>query len=224
MSYGQNQPGGLQVWNNLNSSGYNGAMFGPGFYIQSGYANNIFQGDLVYKGTDGYLHNLSDLGVGTYPTATSIGVFNGCAYVQPTANNPIDPASPGRPYWPAGTQTLNDAPAKAMVLIDPNIIYTVQVDDGGLAWTAQSDATASVGYTYVAGSLTNPTGNTLTGQSSLVLNSGSIGTAANLNLRIIGFDPNINNPIPLPGGPPRPFVNVLVVIQNHSYIVRPVGN
>src|SRR5882672_8611735 len=105
MSYGQNQPAGLVVWNNIASAAYNGQMqIG---YIPSGYANNIFRGDLVYLDGDGFIHNLSDLQVRAYPTAQSIGVFNGCSYVQPTANNPIDPASPGRPYWPAGTTTAN---------------------------------------------------------------------------------------------------------------------
>lgn len=220
MSYGQNQPAGLVSANTITSAIFNGQN--RQYYIQSGYANNIFKGDLVYLGADGFIHNLSELLIATYPSSPAIGVFNGCSYVQPTANNPIDPASPGRPYWPAGTVTSNNVPAQCFISDDPNLVFTIQSDVGGLNWNDQG-ATVSVGYALVAGSLTNPTGNFITGQSSMVLNSASVGTAANLNLRIIGFDQNPSNPIPLPGAGPSPYVNALVLIQNHQFAVRPVG-
>ena len=220
MSYGQNQPAGLVAYNSNTSAIYNGQT--RKFYIQSGYANNIFRGDLVYLGADGFIHNLSELLVGFYPTSQALGVFNGCSYVQPTAGNPVDPASPGRPFWPAGNVTANGVPATCDIITDPSIVFTIQADVGGLPWNAQG-ATASVGYTYVPASTTNPQGNTLTGQSSMVLNSASVGTAANLNLRIISFDDSPNNPIPLPGGGSSPYVNALVLIQNHSFVVRPAG-
>lgn len=220
MSYGQNQPAGLVSQNTVVSAIYNGQN--SSYYIQSGYPNNIFRGDLVYQGDDGFIHNLSDLEVGNYPTAQAVGVFNGCSYVQPSASNPSDPANPGRPYWPAGTVTLGGKPAPCDIIDDPWVVFSIQTDPAGIPWNAQG-ATASVGYTYVAGSTTNPTGNTLTGQSSMVLVGGSVGDAADLNLRIKAFDPNPNNPIPLPAGGPAPYVNALVLIQNHSFVTRPVG-
>lgn len=221
MSYGQNQPAGLVAVNSINSAIYNGQT--RKYFIQSGYANNIFKGDLVYLGDDGFIHNLSDKLAAGYPTFQALGVFNGCSYVQPTATNPIDPASPGRPFWPAGTVTSNGAYAECYIIDDPNVVYTVQVDSGGLPWNAQG-ACASVGYTYVGASTTNPTGNTLTGQSSLVLNSGTVESGStNRNLRIIGFDPDPTNPIPIPGQGPSPYVNALVIIQNASYIQRAAG-
>jgi hypothetical protein len=220
MSYGQNQPAGLVSQNTTTSAIYNGQN--RRYFIQSGYANNIFRGDLVYLGADGFIHNLSDLQAANYPTAQALGVFNGCSYVQPTAANPTDPASPGRPFCPGGTVTSNGTPATCDILDDPWIVYSIQADAGGVPWDAQG-ATAPVGYTYVPASVTNAAGNTLTGQSSLVLNSGQIGVNAAFNLRIIGFDPNPSNPIPLPAGGPSPYVNVLVLIQNSSFVVRPVG-
>lgn len=221
MSYGQNQPAGLVSANTITSAIFNGQN--RQYYIQSGYANNIFRGDLVYLGGDGFIHNLSELLIAGYPTAPAIGVFNGCSYVQPTANNPTDPASPGRPYWPAGTVTSNGVPAQCFIADDPNLVFTIQSDVGGLPWNAQG-ATVSVGYNYFNGSTTNPTGNFITGQSSMILASGTIGpTAADLNLRIIGFDQNPSNPIPIPNGGSSAYVNALVLIQNHQFATRPVG-
>src|SRR5271154_3292571 len=103
MAYGQNQPFGLQTINSTISGAFNGQT--GDYYIQSGYNYNIFQGDLVYLGTDGFIHNLYDLGVATYVTYPALGVFNGCSYVQPSAANPISAAVPSKPFWPAGTVT-----------------------------------------------------------------------------------------------------------------------
>ena len=99
MSYGQNQPWGLVAVKTTTGAPWNGQT--SPYLIKSGYVNNIFKGDLVYLADDGYIHNLSDLQVANYPTAQAIGVFNGCSFVTSTATNPIDPASPGRPYWPS---------------------------------------------------------------------------------------------------------------------------
>jgi len=219
MSYGQNQPWGLVAVKTTTGAPWNGQT--SPYLIKSGYANNIFKGDLVYLGGDGYIHNLSDLQVANYVTAPAIGVFNGCSFVTNTSTNPIDPASPGRPYWPAGTVTLNGQDATCDIIDDPTVIFNIQSDVGGIPFNAQG-ATASVAYTYFAGSTTNPTGNFNTGQSSLVLNSGSIATAANLNVRILRFVPVSGN-VPLAGGAAIPYNNVEVLIQNHQFVTRPVG-
>src|SRR4029077_20879322 len=146
MSYGQNQPAGLVATKTITSAIYNGQTSPFPYKIQSGYPKNIFNGDLVFLGADGFIHNLADLFVAGYPTAQAVGVFNGCSYAQPTANNPTDPANPGRPYWPAGTITANGLYADCYIIDDPNIVYSIQADANGLAWNAQG-ATVSVGYT-----------------------------------------------------------------------------
>lgn len=219
MSYGQNQPWGLMATKTTNGGTWNGQT--SQYFIQSGYANNIFKGDLVYLGADGFIHNLSDLQVANYPTAQALGVFQGCSFTTPTSVNPIDPASPGRQYWPAGTNTLNGIPASCDIIDDLNVIFNVQSDITGLSWNAQG-ATASVAYTYFGGSLTNPSGNFNTGVSSLVLNGGSVGVNANLNLRILRFVPTVQT-IPSPGGGVLQYVNAEVLIQNHSFVQRAVG-
>lgn len=219
MSYGQNQPWGLMAIKTINGGTWNGQT--NQYLIKSSYAQNIFKGDLVYLGADGYIHNLSELTAGVYPTAQAIGVFNGCSFVTSTATNPIDPASPARPYWPAGTVTFNNQDATCDIIDDPSVTYNIQSDVGGVPFNAQG-ATASVGYTYVNASTTNPTGNFGTGTSLVVLNSGSIGIAADLNIRILRFIPVAGNPSPA-AGPTVGYNNVEVLIQNHSFAQRAPG-
>lgn len=226
MAYGQNQPFGLKALNSSISGIYNGQT--TRYYIQSGYAWNIFVGDLVYLGTDGFIHNLFELGAVPLQTAQSLGVFNGCSYTQPFATNPIDPASPGRAFWPQGTVTKDGAPASCYIIDDPNVRYTIQSDQGGLAWSAVGK-TAYVSYTPAAVG-NGPDGNTITGQSKMVLNS-TIGTNAAYNLRIVGLDDNPSQTLPTPpsinpiiaAGAAVPYLNAVVLIQNHSFASRPAG-
>ena len=58
MSYGVNQPWGLQAIKTINGSTWNGQT--STYFISSGYTNNIFKGDLVFVGPDGFIGNLSD--------------------------------------------------------------------------------------------------------------------------------------------------------------------
>jgi hypothetical protein len=218
MAYGQNGPQGLQSVNAMGSAPFN-AQTMPAT-IKPGYNFNIFQGDLVYIGSDGYLHNLAEQG--GFATLPSWGVFTGCSYIQPSSANPADPASPARSFWPANTQTLNNLPVTAYYILDPGAIYTIQANATGVGF-ADIGSTASVVYTNV-GPLPNPGGDTNTGLSNMALDGSTIGTAANKNLKIIGFDPNPLNPIVLPGAGKVPFVNVLVMIQNHTAASRPVSN
>lgn len=213
MAYGSNQPFGLVPIATTTSATWNNQ--GSPYLIQSGYANNIFVGDLVYQGADGYLHNLSDLQAATYPTAQILGVFLGLHYEALSSVQPINPAG-SKKFWQAGTATLNNQDVVALVDDDPTTIYNIQSDATGIPFTAQG-STASVSYTYVAGSTTNATGNTSNGTSNLVLNVGSIGTNAALNLRILRFmqyDQNV---------PGIPYNNVQVLIQNHSFMQRAAG-
>lgn len=215
MSYGQNKPWGLVAVKTTNGSTWNGQT--SQYLIQSGYAYNIFKGDLVFLGNDGYIHNLGELGNANLKTRQAIGVFNGCSFQTSVATNPIDPASPGRSYWPAGTTTFNNIDATCDIIDDPNVIFNIQSDSAGVPFSAQG-STASVTYTFITG--TNPAGNTNTGASSVVLNTGDIGNN-NYNLKILRFVPVSGN-IPVGNGTNRvPYNNVEVVIQNHTLASRP---
>lgn len=231
MAYGQNQPWGLKAIKTTNGSTWNGQT--SQYLIQSGYLNNIFVGDLVYL-SGGFIKNLSDLGIGAYTTAQAIGVFNGCSFTTPTSINPIDPASPGRQFWPAGTLTPGGVPATCDIIDDPSVIYNVQSSGGvngvppifipGSVPATAPGKTARVSYQYFtdpAGvtSPSSPDGNFQTGVSKLTLDAsgGGIGTNAAFNLRILRF-------VPVSGNDPGVnFNNVEVIIQNHSFATRPVG-
>ena len=215
MSYGQNQPWGLQAVKTTNGSTWNGQT--SQYLIQSGYAFNIFKGDLVFLGNDGYIHNLGELGNNPLQARQSLGVFNGCSFQTSVATNPIDPASPGRSYWPAGTATFNSIDATCDIIDDPSVIYNIQSDAAGVPFNAQG-STAAVTYSFITG--TNPSGNTNTGSSNVVLNTGTIG-ANNFNLKILRFVPVSGN-VPVGNGTNRvPYNNVEVIIQNHTFASRP---
>lgn len=217
MSYGQNSPWGLQAIKTTTGTTWNGQT--SPYEIQSGYLNNIFNGDLVYL-QDGFIRNLSDLGADAYVTAQAIGVFNGCSFRTPTAVNSIDPASPGRPFWPAGTTTLGGVPATCDIIDDPSVIFNIQVNISG-ANRAAPGKTASVAYVHL--SATNPNGNFQTGISSMTLNGATIAAGgATKNLKILRFVP-VDGNIPPIGGGSVAYTNVEVMIQNHSFVTRPVG-
>lgn len=215
MSYGQNQPWGLMAVKTTNGSTWNGQT--SQYLIQSGYAFNIFKGDLVFLGNDGYIHNLGELGNNALQTRQAIGVFNGCSFQTSVATNPIDPASPGRSYWPAATTTFNNIDATCDIIDDPSVIYNIQSDAAGVPFNAQG-STAGVTYSFVSG--TNPSGNTNTGLSNVVLNTSNIGNTQ-VNLKILRFVPVAGN-VPVGNGANRvPFNNVEVIIQNHTFASRP---
>lgn len=215
MSYGQNQPWGLQAIKTITGATWNGQT--SPYLIQSGYVNNIFKGDLVYLGEDGYIHSITDAGIALqYQTYQAIGVFNGCSFRTSTATNPIDPSSPGRSYWPGGTVTFNNQDATCDIIDDPNVIFNIQSDLGGVPFNAQG-ATASVVAPFV-GATRVVSGNFNTGASSMVLGSSTINVnAPAANLRILRF---VATPGNLPG---IPFNNVEVLIQNHSFMQRAAG-
>lgn len=217
MSYGQNQAWGLQAIKTINGGTWNGQT--SSYLIQSGYGNNIFKGDLVFLGANGYIQNLCDANMGVYGAQQAIGVFNGCSFSTTTATNPIDPSSPGRPYWPAGTMTLNGVPATCDIIDDPSVIFNIQCDGVVPLGIGAQGQTASVSY-VVTGVPPNAVvqGNFTTGISLMVLatNTAAVGNAT-FNLRILRL---VNTPGNLPG---IAYNNFEVLIQNHSFVQRAVG-
>ena len=77
----------------------------------SGYASNIFTGDLVRI-------NAGNLQVITTATEVVQGVFMGCRYVE-------NGEQKFKAYWPSGTSATD---AFAVVADDPNQVYEVQAD------------------------------------------------------------------------------------------------
>lgn len=127
--------------------------------IASGYASNIFTGDLVRV-------SAGNLNVITCTTEYVWGVFQGCYY-----------ETNGEPnwsrYWPTGTSASN---AYGIVNSDPQTVYEVQAD----ASVSVGDVN-SYNFDVVVGA-----GSTTTGQSGFALDGDSRHIAQRMT-RVVGW-------------------------------------
>jgi len=136
----------------------------------AGEATNLFYGQVVHIGADGYIALSTATGAdGTtnaFPTGTtltgSLGVFVGCEYVN--SSGQLVQAQ----YYPSGTS--NGDAIKAYVVDDPNVLFQVQADGA----MDQSDIGAN---TFFAAAQSTSTGNTTTGNSTSALDA-TVKTAA----------------------------------------------
>ena len=137
----------------------------------AGEGTNLFYGQVVHIGADGYIALSTATGAdGTtnaLPTGTaltgSLGVFVGCEYVndqgQPTFAQ----------YYPSGTS--NGGAIRAYVVDDPNVLFQVQADGA----MDQSDIGAN---TFFAAAQSTSTGNTATGNSTSAVDATTKTTTA----------------------------------------------
>jgi hypothetical protein len=140
----------------------------------AGEATNIFNGQVVIIGADGYLaistatgadittNNLGGSGVG------AIGVFVGCEYVN--AQGQVINAQ----YYPAGTTGV----VTAKVVTDSNVVFQAQLDGSGAQTVLGNN-------TFFAAVQSTSTGSTRTGNSTSALDA-TVQTAA-AAFRIVGF-------------------------------------
>ena len=222
------KPQGLQANGSITCSLYNGQI--RPYLIKSGYNQNIFSGDPVIIAGEadasgdytGYLISAYDAGAGdgaATPTTPILGVFQGCSYIQPSYANPVDPASPGRPFWPAGTVTVNNVPAVAFVIVDPNVVYRVLCDSPTGVSQEYIGQTVSFKWTAEAGIVQ---GDMMRGSSLVALNAPPTGAGADANAYIdsvIPTDPNTMMPSAIsPNGSPYNYLNIL--LQNPQFCKR----
>ena len=166
-------PYGLRPINRIDGMPYAGAT--QTFLIDpAGEATNIFYGQVVIIGSDGYLalstatgadittNNLGGNGIG------AIGVFVGCQYVN--AQGQVINSQ----YYPSGTTGV----VTAKVITDPSVAFQAQLDGSG----AQSVLGTN---TFFAAVQSTSTGSTTTGNSTSALESNVVTTAA--AFRIVGF-------------------------------------
>ena len=166
-------PYGLRPINRIDGMPYAGAT--QTFLIDpAGEATNIFYGQVVIIGADGYLaistatgadvtsNNLGGNGVG------AIGVFVGCEYVN--AQGQVINAQ----YYPSGTTGV----VKAKVITDPSVAFQAQLDGSGAQTVLGTN-------TFFAAVQSTSTGSTTTGNSTSALESSVVTTAA--AFRIVGF-------------------------------------
>lgn len=139
----------------------------------AGEATNLFYGQVVHIGADGYIALSTASGAdGTtnaLPTGTnltgSLGVFVGCEYVN--AQGQVIHSM----YYPSGYVAPTGTQIKAYVVDDPNVLFQGQLD--GVA--DQSDIGAN---TFFAAVQSTSTGSTRTGVSNTALESTTVTTTA----------------------------------------------
>ena len=134
----------------------------------AGEATNLFYGQVVIIGADGYIalstatgadittNNLGGNGVG------AIGVFVGCEYVN--SSGQLVQAQ----YYPSGT--ANGGTIKAYVVDDPNVLFLAQLDGAGAQTIIGTN-------TFFAAAQSTSTGSTTTGNSTSALDA-TVQTAA----------------------------------------------
>jgi hypothetical protein len=194
-----NAPFGLRVTGRLDNGSLEVFRQYP---IASGYAANVAAGDIVA---------LSDGGTATTivkTTATGdtsadismLGVFVGCSYTDPSTGQ-ITFSN----MWPTGTVASD---ALAFVVDDPQALYVVQADE---AITNSLDIYGK-NAAIVQGAV-----NTTFKASRVALDASTIGTDANLPLRIIDY---VGGPR---GGEAGTTYPLLVVKLNYTQLTAAVG-
>lgn len=139
----------------------------------AGEATNIFNGQVVHIGADGYIALSTATGAdGTtnaLPTGTtltgSIGVFVGCEYVNAQGQLIFSQ------YYPSGYAAPSGTSIKAYVVDDPNVLFQAQLD----GTIDQSDIGAN---TFFAAAQSTSTGSTATGNSTSALDATTVTTTA----------------------------------------------
>lgn len=191
MSYGTNAPNGFQPVKKLDGSAWTGAT-NP-YQIASTYATALFRGDPVTTLADG------TLGVGV-AGATCVGVFWGVKYTDSTGVVKF------MNYWPGNPGVLTGSVVEALVIDDPNTVFSIQETSGtGTAGTplALADRGLNINFLYTAGS-------TSTGSSAVSINNATEADTNTLNCKILQLDPT-------PGNAVGAFANWLVTLNNHFY-------
>ena len=166
-------PYGLRPVNRIDGMPYAGAT--SQFLIDpAGEGTNIFYGQVVIIGADGYIaistatgadittNNLGGRGVG------AIGVFVGCQFVN--AQGQVINSQ----FYPSGTTGV----VTAKVITDPSVAFQAQLDGSGAQTVLGTN-------TFFAAVQSTSTGSTTTGNSTSALESTVQTTAA--AFRIVGF-------------------------------------
>ena len=190
-------PYGLRAVNEIGGLPYAGST--RTFLINpAGYANNIFNGSVVFVGSDGYLQLATATGAdGTtnaFPAGTTltgaVGVFVGCSYYNAQGQLIFSQ------YYPANTTGV----VQAMVIDDDRTVFQVQAN-GSMAQTTLGN------NVFLANAQSTSTGSTQSGNSNVAVSSSSVTTTA--AFRIVGFA----------SGPGDAYTDLLVKFNPgyHSY-------
>jgi hypothetical protein len=176
---------GLRPIGNLSATG---AQKQYAYEIADTQAGAIFQGDLVTV-FDGYLVKFAPAS-----HTAAVGVFNGCNYIDPTTGKPT-----WKNYYP-GSVNITSGKIMAEVLDDPNQLFIIQADED----VVQADIGKNADVVGTGGS-------TVTGVSTMELDSSTVAKDAALNLKIVGLYDVPGNSLG------TNFTVVVVKINEHLY-------
>jgi len=157
------------------------------YRIAANYGTAIYQGDLVQPTAAG--------GIEKHTGGTSndvVGVFNGVFYTDPTTQKPT-----WKNYYPG---TVNASDIVATVIDDPEVVYSID-----------SDGAFAIADIFQNFSVTDTTGNTLTGISTAQLDYSTKGTSSLLVLQAIDISQETGNDAA------GTNADVLVRINRHFY-------
>ena len=165
-------PYGLKPVNLIGGQVFAGAT--RQFQIASAYNTSIFNGDLVKIVSDGTIEK--DAGT---TTATPVGVFLGCSYVNAQGQTIY------QQYFPANTAAPTGTVITAFVADDPDTLFKVAVVSG-------TTVIAGVGRTVIGNNiaLVQNAGSTTTGDSKVAVLSSSAATTNTLPIRVIDVVPD----------------------------------
>jgi hypothetical protein len=137
----------------------------------AGEATNLFYGQVVIIGADGYIALATGTGADLTSNSISgttgvgaIGVFVGCEYVN--AQGQVIHAQ----YYPSGYAAPTGTSIKAYVVDDPNVLFQAQLDGTGAQTIIGTN-------TFFAAVQSTSTGSTATGNSTSALDA-TVQTAA----------------------------------------------
>ena len=138
--------------------------------IASGYATNIFYGDLVKRISDGTIEK--DTGTAT---ATPCGIFLGVSFTNASTGQVQQ-----QQFYPASQQIKSGTQIFAVVADDPDTLFQVVSCSSGT--TVAGMGIAAIGTNIEL--IQNP-GSTTTGNSAVAINEGTQNTTSSLPIRII---------------------------------------
>lgn len=183
-------PFGFKPINRLGGTTFVGAV--RHIKIASGFASDIFNGDLVSVAATGVVEKFT----GT-TTGSPIGVFVGCTFTNPTTKQ-VQFAQ----NFPANTVASD---AFAYVVDDPSALFSVASTDGDGVVTPVARAVIGSNMSIIQGA-----GNINTGNSGVSVLGSSAGTANTLPIRVVDVIPDTATGADA-------FVELVVKINIHQY-------
>lgn len=159
----------------------------------AGTSNLIYQGSPVIPLANGMIDIVGSAAGGTVPL---LGVFLGCNYIDLLGKPRF------APYWPGTSSVKANTPATAIIVANPDAVFSINSD------AANPDANIHANANFS----TATSGSTTSGLSSAQLAVSTVAATNTLNMRILGFQDTPNDADPTVAGR-----IAIVMLNNHFY-------